>query len=1118
MKTRQRENFLVLMANYGKALDYTTTAATSAGTALSKMSDYEEGIEASTKKFTATLENLWNNAINANTIKDLIDMGTKIISVLDSLISHVGGFVPVLALVTAGYIALNLVSKVHLLTTLASIPETIANTAALMAEAYAVDGLSGSLKVLNASTGILGLALTVISVAIYAVVKATDDYNHALENSEKKTKDLDTQIKAMTDDQASEYNTLLAKVGNLTDQEAIRLGILEAQLDNLKKQKALSANQSVEAYSNQSVAVSNITTPTGMGSSGHGRGSGKTIETKENQLDYNKQLIDSYNKLDQTSEDYNKNRSDSIKKMSTELASLQGIIDAGGQLTPELQDQYDSFSTIVGGYYAQIDKFYSGIKTALNGISTALSDFSNNGKVSATTISNIQKNFADVSGIDGYITTLKSAKLTSADLQKTMGELTQAKLNNMLATQDLSGVTTESISKILSEIGVTNADELANNALAKAKLGATVSSLNGADAINDYINKLGTEAAAANITKVSLANLVAQEIIFNESGLNVSGKLAQLKSLALAANITSSAISNATSSTVGGSQRLASNKGLTTTADSANYVFGNMWSSAVGDTSAQFSSATGSSSDGGFNSTTAGGSKSSSDTAHDYNKFWKEEQNLSDAENAVTKSENAIKDLDTSTIAGLEQKNDLIAKQNVLYQNELTALHNLADAKRTQIETDQEMLQSKYGVDSTYDASTNRLVIDQDKLNSLTKTGYTDAKTLADAMTSLNTANESTSASWDDVNEKIQANITLIQTDIKAINSLKYSNLETGVKSYEDYLSKQQAAFEKAKQAEIDLLKTEHDATETQNTLLEDQNNLLEAQKELLNGENEKDIKQLQGNEWVQIANPSTIKSLSDAVSSAQKTLNTEVATDAYNAAIDALQKEIDASKTTLDNTTTALDAMLATQSDMLTGPIDGLITNLSKLNSYIDGINSGETVPQAISGTSNSSKNISLTSAEGKSLLSLMVQNSKDYSTATDADKVKLHNGNNTAGAMLGLTYNSSDGHWYSGSTKVYHSGTSGVGGITFDPQQEEFAKLLKGEIVLDKDSILNGIGLMNGLSNLSNISSIVNNSNKTSSATDNSQNIGSVNINNSGGLDAESFLKICNNVKKIK
>lgn len=82
--TRQRENFLVLMSNYGKALEYAGVAADSAGTAISKFSVYTDSIEAKSASFIAAMEGLTMNTFDSDFTKDLIDGATAVAEFADA--------------------------------------------------------------------------------------------------------------------------------------------------------------------------------------------------------------------------------------------------------------------------------------------------------------------------------------------------------------------------------------------------------------------------------------------------------------------------------------------------------------------------------------------------------------------------------------------------------------------------------------------------------------------------------------------------------------------------------------------------------------------------------------------------------------------------------------------------------------------------------------------------------------------------------------------------------------------------------------------------------------------------------------------------------------------------
>lgn len=105
---RQRENFLVLMNNYNKALELEKIALNSNGLALERYGIYLESVEAKQKQLASAWESFWNNTMNSKTIKGFYDTLTAIVSTFDKF----GAGIPIIAglisgALTAAIIALN---------------------------------------------------------------------------------------------------------------------------------------------------------------------------------------------------------------------------------------------------------------------------------------------------------------------------------------------------------------------------------------------------------------------------------------------------------------------------------------------------------------------------------------------------------------------------------------------------------------------------------------------------------------------------------------------------------------------------------------------------------------------------------------------------------------------------------------------------------------------------------------------------------------------------------------------------------------------------------------------------------------------------------------------------
>lgn len=95
---RQRENFLVLMDNMSMATDLATKSTESGGLALDRYNIYLESTEAKLNTLKTTLEEVFINTLNSDTVNNLIELATGVLE----LTNNVGGLIPVLASVGIG--------------------------------------------------------------------------------------------------------------------------------------------------------------------------------------------------------------------------------------------------------------------------------------------------------------------------------------------------------------------------------------------------------------------------------------------------------------------------------------------------------------------------------------------------------------------------------------------------------------------------------------------------------------------------------------------------------------------------------------------------------------------------------------------------------------------------------------------------------------------------------------------------------------------------------------------------------------------------------------------------------------------------------------------------------
>lgn len=191
-------------------------------------------------------------------------------------------------------------------------------------------------------------------------------------------------------------------------------------------------------------------------------------------------------------------------------------------------------------------------------ISGAYKELSDNGYITIKTIGEVQK----ATGLSGdewdeYESKLLNAKKGSAEFNEVMSELTYKMIDNQISVGDLTNATDEEIAAIESKIeatlrenGVTNASAVAHDYLSYAKARSSAQSTALALATNAESVNLAAEAAQCGLTEAQFKNLIIQQILFNQTNLDVSQKLTALQQLGLYANWTAEQLAKVSSTTI----------------------------------------------------------------------------------------------------------------------------------------------------------------------------------------------------------------------------------------------------------------------------------------------------------------------------------------------------------------------------------------------------------------------------------------------------------------------------------------------------------------------------------------------------------------------------------------
>ena len=88
--THHANDFMVLMQQYDQAREYMKIADESTGQSMEKFSAYQDSLAGAIEGFKNAIQSLSNTAVDSGFLKSIVDTGTKLIEILDAIISKVG--------------------------------------------------------------------------------------------------------------------------------------------------------------------------------------------------------------------------------------------------------------------------------------------------------------------------------------------------------------------------------------------------------------------------------------------------------------------------------------------------------------------------------------------------------------------------------------------------------------------------------------------------------------------------------------------------------------------------------------------------------------------------------------------------------------------------------------------------------------------------------------------------------------------------------------------------------------------------------------------------------------------------------------------------------------------
>lgn len=234
---------------------------------------------------------------------------------------------------------------------------------------------------------------------------------------------------------------------------------------------------------------------------------------------------------------------------------------------PKLKRWLDAYSKgqitatrLLGIFQNALDQFNAGgvfddlatAKDSISALGKVVNDLSEGEGVSFSALSSIQEAFSGVDGIEDYIQYLKEAKTNTEEVSNIIGTLLyQSLIDAMGSTQALAEADEGLVAMMLKEAGVANSAVAAHQAVEQAKKDNATASKALSVSSADDINALVAEGLQCGYTKQQLYELYATQIIFNNTNMDVSQKIAALNQLAQACGITVGYINGVSNSIAG---------------------------------------------------------------------------------------------------------------------------------------------------------------------------------------------------------------------------------------------------------------------------------------------------------------------------------------------------------------------------------------------------------------------------------------------------------------------------------------------------------------------------------------------------------------------------------------
>ena len=245
----QFEVFSNVMKNWGSAVKATNTALDSNGSSLRENEKYLDSIEGKIQAFRSAWEQLSFHLVNSDLIKDVVDLGTKIITVIDNIVQKIGALPTALGALGVAFGAKKLLGMAEGFLGISKGIEGVTEGAeALAGASQAASGAKG-LGGLGKALGLLTNPAVIGGVVALGTAIAAIEFDKyfSFDSSLKRLNEYSDKLQTVTD----EIEALKKKRDSdegLTNAEKTHLAVLEAEERSLERQIKLEQQRVQNAF------------------------------------------------------------------------------------------------------------------------------------------------------------------------------------------------------------------------------------------------------------------------------------------------------------------------------------------------------------------------------------------------------------------------------------------------------------------------------------------------------------------------------------------------------------------------------------------------------------------------------------------------------------------------------------------------------------------------------------------------------------------------------------------------------------------------------------------------------------------------------------------------------